>query len=47
MPTRAIHSWLMDMDGVLVREENAIPGADPYRPARIVDSIANLIDDLG
>ena len=25
---REIHSWLMDMDGVLVREEHAIPGAD-------------------
>jgi NagD protein len=24
---REIHSWLMDMDGVLVREETAIPGA--------------------
>lgn len=24
---RDIHSWLMDMDGVLVREEQAIPGA--------------------
>ena len=26
-PTRA---WLMDMDGVLVHEENAIPGADAF-----------------
>jgi len=25
-----IHSWLMDMDGVLVREEHAIPGADEF-----------------
>jgi NagD protein len=25
-----IESWLMDMDGVLVREENAIPGADRF-----------------
>ncbi|MEA2412062.1 MAG: 5-nucleotidase [Thermoleophilaceae bacterium] len=30
MGTRAIHSWLMDMDGVLVREEHAIPGADRF-----------------
>ena len=27
---RAIRSWLMDMDGVLVREEQAIPGADRF-----------------
>jgi NagD protein len=27
---REIRSWLMDMDGVLVREENAIPGADRF-----------------
>jgi NagD protein len=30
MPRREIHSWLMDMDGVLVSEENAIPGADRF-----------------
>jgi NagD protein len=30
MPQREIRSWLMDMDGVLVREENAIPGADMF-----------------
>jgi NagD protein len=29
-PTREIRSWLMDMDGVLVREEQAIPGADRF-----------------
>jgi 5'-nucleotidase len=28
MTRRAIASWLMDMDGVLVHEEDAIPGAD-------------------
>jgi len=29
--TRAgIRSWLMDMDGVLVHEEQAIPGADRF-----------------
>jgi len=27
---REIRSWLMDMDGVLVREQNAIPGADGF-----------------
>ena len=27
---REIHSWLMDMDGVLVREDQAIPGADRF-----------------
>jgi NagD protein len=29
-PAREIRSWLMDMDGVLVREEQAIPGADRF-----------------
>src|ERR687885_588192 len=27
---RRIRSWLMDMDGVLVHEEQAIPGADRF-----------------
>jgi NagD protein len=27
---REIHSWLMDMDGVLVHEDHAIPGADRF-----------------
>ncbi|HEX6461065.1 MAG TPA: HAD-IIA family hydrolase [Thermoleophilaceae bacterium] len=35
MTRREIRSWLMDMDGVLVREEHAIPGA------------ADFIDALG
>jgi NagD protein len=30
MSQREIRSWLMDMDGVLVREEQAIPGADRF-----------------
>jgi NagD protein len=30
MDRREIHSWLMDMDGVLVHEEQAIPGADAF-----------------
>src|SRR4051794_21544704 len=36
MPQREIHSWLMDMDGVLVHEEQAIPGADAFL-ARLVE----------
>ena len=28
MTRRTIESWLMDMDGVLVHEESAIPGAN-------------------
>jgi NagD protein len=31
--TRDIRSWLMDMDGVLVREEVAIPGASEFLTA--------------
>src|ERR1700753_3256746 len=30
MPHRKIHAWLMDMDGVLVHEEHAIPGAHEF-----------------
>jgi NagD protein len=30
MTRRSICSWLMDMDGVLVHEEDAIPGADQW-----------------
>ena len=30
MTEREIRSWLMDMDGVLVREDQAVPGADRY-----------------
>jgi len=30
MKQREIRSWLMDMDGVLVREQHAIPGADRF-----------------
>jgi NagD protein len=29
-PRTDIRSWLMDMDGVLVREERAVPGADGF-----------------
>jgi NagD protein len=36
MPHREIHSWLMDMDGVLVHEEELIPGADAF-VARLKD----------
>jgi NagD protein len=30
VPHREIRAWLTDMDGVLVREERAIPGADQF-----------------
>src|SRR4051794_21202046 len=30
MTRRTIDSWLMDMDGVLVREESVIPGAERF-----------------
>ena len=30
MKRREIRSWLMDMDGVLIREETPIPGADRF-----------------
>jgi NagD protein len=30
MSDREIHAWLMDMDGVLVREEQPIPGASEF-----------------
>jgi len=30
MPKREIHSWLMDMDGVLVNEDHAVRGADEF-----------------
>jgi NagD protein len=30
VPQREIRSWLMDMDGVLVSEDTAIPGADRF-----------------
>jgi len=33
MTRRTIESWLMDMDGVLVHEESAIPGADRFLSA--------------
>ncbi len=33
MTERRIEAWLMDMDGVLVREEHAIPGADRWLAA--------------
>jgi NagD protein len=33
VPEREIHSWLMDMDGVLVHEDQAVPGADRFLAA--------------
>ena len=32
-PGRAIRSWLIDMDGVLVREDQALPGASAFLAA--------------
>ena len=29
-PPRVTHSWLLDMDGVLIHDEHAIPGADRF-----------------
>ena len=29
-PTKPVHTWLSDMDGVLVHEEEAIPGASEF-----------------
>jgi NagD protein len=37
MTRREIRSWLMDMDGVLVHEEHAVPGADRFL-ARLRDT---------
>jgi NagD protein len=36
-PAGAIHSVLMDMDGVLVREEELVPGADQFVECLIAD----------
>ncbi len=30
MTRRDIRSWLMDIDGVLVREQDAVPGAPEF-----------------
>ena len=45
MERRAIRSWLMDMDGVLVHEEQAILGADRWiaRAIRLVVGGARFI----
>ena len=40
---REIHSWLMDMDGVLVREEQAIPGADRFLAALVRRGLPFLV----
>ena len=42
MTEREIRSWLMDMDGVLVREEQAIPGADRYAVADRAEVLARM-----
>jgi NagD protein len=43
MSPREIKSWLMDMDGVLVHEEQAIPGADRFIATLREQSIPFLV----
>src|SRR3954465_6179290 len=43
MARREIKSWLMDMDGVLVHEEQAIPGADRFIAALRTHEIPFLV----
>jgi 5'-nucleotidase len=38
-----INAWLMDMDGVLVREEEAIPGADKFLAGLVEREIPFLV----
>ena len=48
MSRREIRSWLMDMDGVLVHEEHAIPGAAEFlaRAARARDPVPRAHQQL-
>ena len=43
MTQREIRSWLMDMDGVLVHEEQAIPGADRFLAALRERGIPHMV----
>jgi NagD protein len=43
MTRRQIRSWLMDMDGVLVHEESAVPGADRFLTALRAREIPFLV----
>jgi NagD protein len=43
MARREVRSWLMDMDGVLVHEEEAIPGADRFIRALVDREIPFLV----
>jgi NagD protein len=43
MSKREIKSWLMDMDGVLVHEEEAVPGADRFIAALRENEIPFLV----
>jgi len=43
VPEREIRSWLMDMDGVLVHEEQAIPGADRFLAALREREIPHMV----
>jgi 5'-nucleotidase len=40
---REIHSWLIDMDGVLVREEHPIPGAQEFLAALTASATPFLV----
>ena len=50
MARKEIRSWLMDMDGVLVREELPIPGADQFlarlRGERRFDNADELVTQM-
>ena len=43
----AIESWLMDMDGVLVHEANALPGADRFLETKRPDGTAFVVGESG
>jgi NagD protein len=43
MARAEIRSWLMDMDGVLVREERAVPGADRFLEALAAAALPFLV----
>jgi 5'-nucleotidase len=43
MARAEIRSWLMDMDGVLVREERAVPGADRFLQALAAAGLPFLV----
>ena len=40
---RPVHTWLTDMDGVLVHEEDMIPGADDFIEALKASGLGYMI----